>query len=257
MPQNDWRSLARDIRSGINLAASPIGIRLLPNARELISHPDIRLLTKTAVCQMAAMARYNREEGVVAAASEGVRCLLGLSCLGLITTPDRVKGGSLNTRFTADERASRQLNESIRMIGNHGRRYGAIVMGPLDLIPEEPQVVAMYISPAQALRLAIAFAHRNGEAITTTITGQGSLCAAIAKSAEDRRIVFDLPCVGDRAYGLVQEHEMLVTFPADLAHRLVEGLRSTETVARHPFSPFLGWSPIIWPEFDSQANDFS
>lgn len=251
----DWRSLSHEIKSRTNLAASPIGVSLLPSAKDLFAYPGVRLLKKTVVCHMAAMARYYRQNGVVGASSEGVRCLLGLSCLGLVQTPTRVKDGVLNERFTRGPEASRRLNESIKMLGNEGKRFGAMIIGPLDLLPLEPQVIALYVTPAQALRLTIGFAYVDGDAIVTTITGQGSLCAAIAKSLEEKSIVIDIPCVGDRAYGFVQEHEMLVTFPAEEAGHLAEGLRETEKMASHPFAPFLSWPPIIWPEFEPRIDD--
>ncbi len=251
----EWLSLSHEIKSSINLAASPIGVSLLTSAKDLLAYDGVRLLTKTVICQMAAMARYYRQNGVVGASSEGIRCLLGLSCLGLVRTPARVREGALNERFTCGIESSRKLNESIKMLGNEGKRYGAIMVGPLDLLPSEPQVIALYVTPAQALRLTIGFVYGEGEAIDTTITGQGSLCAAIAKSLDEKSIVVDIPCVGDRAYGFVQEQEMLVTFPAEKVGQLVEGLRETKKAASHPFEPFLNWPPIIWPEFEPRDDD--
>jgi len=253
--QNDWRSACAVLKKRVNLAASPVGITLLASARDLLAFPTARLLTKTAPCHMAAIARYYGDEGIVGASAEGISCLLGLSCIGLIKTPARVEEGILNQRFTSGPKAAKGLNDSIRMTGNEGKRYGGIIMGPLDLMPTDPQAITMYVTPAQALRLVIGFAYREGKAIKSTITGQGSLCASIAKTVDENEIVVDIPCVGDRAYGFVQEREMVVTFPAEKTGELIAGLEATETDARHPFKPFLSWPVILWPEFEPRKGD--
>lgn len=255
VPQKDWRNVSDRIKESINLAASPIGIALIPSAKGLLDHTNVRLLTRTAPCHMAALARYYRQEGVVGASSEGIKCILGLSCLGLAKTPTRVKEGGLNQRFTSGSEAARNLNRSIRMLGDSGKRYDAVIMSPLDLIPLSPQAIALYVTPAQALRLVLALAYKEGEAIPTSITGQGSLCAAVAKVVDEGSIVLDIPCVGDRAYGFVQEHEMIVAFPAEKSDELIDGLRSTEDAAQHPFKPFLNWPVILWPEFEPRSSD--
>jgi uncharacterized protein (DUF169 family) len=212
VPQKDWRSVSDKIRESINLAASPIGIALIPSAKGLLDYPNVRLLTRTAPCHMAAIARYYRQDGVVGA--------------------------------------------SIEMLGNSGKRYDAVIMSPLDLMPLSPQAIVLYVNPAQALRLVLALAYEKGEAIPTSITGQGSLCAAVAKVVDEGSIVLDIPCVGDRAYGFVQEHEMIVAFPAEKSDELIDGLRSTEDAAQHPFKPFLNWPVILWPEFEPRSSDF-
>jgi uncharacterized protein (DUF169 family) len=204
---------------------------------------------------MAAIARYYREDGIVGASAESIDCLLSLSCIGLIKTPARVEEGILNQHFTSGPEAARRLNTSIEMAGNKGKRYDGVIIGPLDLMPTDPHVIAMYVTPAQALRLVIGFAYREGEAITGTITGQGSLCASIAKVIDRNEVVVDIPCAGDRAYGFVQEHELVVTYPAGKTQELIAGLEATESIARHPFKLFLNWPVVIWPEFEPRKGD--
>jgi len=253
--QKDWRSACSVLKKRINLAASPVGIALFASARELLAFPSVKLLTKTTPCHMAAIARYYREDGIVGASSESIVCLLGLSCIGLIKTPARVEDGILNQRFASGPEAARRLNDSIKMIGNEGKRYGGLIIGPLDLMPTDPQVMAVYVTPAQALRLVIGFVYKEGEAIMSTITGQGSLCASIAKALDENGVVVDIPCVGDRAYGYVQEHELVVTFPTSKIDDPITGLEATEGAAGHPFRPFLNWPVVLWPEFEPRKSD--
>lgn len=250
-----WKSTFSSLKKILNLASSPVGIKIFTEAKELLKFGDARLLTKTAPCHMAAIARYYREDGIVGASSEGIRCVLGSSCIGLIKAPDRVVNGTLNLPFVRNASSAENLQKSIKMIGTDERRYSAILMAPLDLIPTDPDLVVIYATPAQVLRMIIGFTYWRGDAISTTMTGQGSLCAAIAKILEGQKVVIDIPCLGDRTYGLVKEEEMLFAFSADVTTEFLEGLMRTELVASHPFRPFLGWPVVLPPDFDVRPNE--
>ncbi|MDH7508413.1 MAG: DUF169 domain-containing protein [Methanomassiliicoccales archaeon] len=250
-----WKGAFSSLKRMLNLANSPVGIKMLAEAKELIKFDNVKLLTKTAPCHMAAIARYYREQGIVGASSEGVRCVLGSSCTGLIKTPDRVLNGTLNLPFVRDINAAENLQKAIKMIGVHEKKYSAVLMAPLDLMPTDPDLIVIYATPAQVLRMIIGYAYWRGDAISTTMTGQGSLCAAIAKILDGQKVVIDIPCMGDRAYGLVREEEMLFAFSADITAEFLEGLRMTESTASHPFKPFLSWPVVLPPDFDVRANE--
>ena len=137
------------------------------------------------------------------------------------------------------------------MLGDD-RKYAGAIIGPLDRIPVRPDAVVIYLSPAQALRLIIAFAHARGEAVNCTMTGQASLCSAIARAVGDGSVTLDVPCIGDRAYGMVQEHELVMAFPASRLEELVRGLRPP---TRWPpiLRPFTRW-PAIMPPRSNRAS---
>ncbi|MBC7108743.1 MAG: DUF169 domain-containing protein [Methanomassiliicoccales archaeon] len=250
-----WKSAFSSLKKILNLANSPVGVKMFTEAKELLKFADVKLLTKTTPCHMAAIARYHREQGIVGASSEGIRCVLGSSCIGLIRAPNRVVTGTLNLPFVKDANSAENLQRSIKMIGAGGKKYSAVLMAPLDLIPADPDLVVIYATPAQVLRMIIGFTYWRGDAISTTMTGQGSLCAAIAKILEGQKVVIDIPCLGDRAYGLVKEEEMLFAFSADVTTEFLEGLRRTESIASHPFKPFLSWPVVLPPDFDVRPNE--
>jgi uncharacterized protein (DUF169 family) len=255
MPRNDWKALTEELREQVYLPAYPVAIKLLTHSRELLDYGDARLLTDTTPCHMAAIARYNRGDGMVGASSKGTKCVWGAACLGLIKTPPRLSEGDLNLPYTHDEAAAKKLHENMSMIGNTGKRYEGVIMAPLDLAPFDPDAIAIYLSPARALRLIIAFAYRTGEALVTRMTGQASLCSGIARALENNEVTVDIPCMGDRAYGLVQEFEVVIIFPASRIDELMEGLRNTEPVASYPYKPFLKWTTIFPPAMEPREND--
>ncbi len=243
------------MKKAISLPASPVGVILLPQDKSLLKYTDLKMLSSTAICQMAAAARHLREEGVVGATSEAQRCVWGASCLGLIETPERLEEGDLNLVFTKDQEAAARLHKAMAMLGNKGKLFSAVIMAPLDMMPEDPDAVIVYLTPAQALRLIIAFGYQKGEPINATMTGQASLCSAIALAVGEDKIAVDIPCMGDRTYGLVQEQELVMVFPASRMSDLLIGLRNTEFIAPYPFRPFLRWSVIFPPQFEPRPEE--
>ncbi|MBI0583323.1 MAG: DUF169 domain-containing protein [Methanomassiliicoccus sp.] len=255
MPGKDWKALTEELRLMVCLPAYPIGIKLVKRAGELLDHKEARLLTSTTPCHLAAIARSDRRDGLAGASSEGTKCVWGAACLGLITTPERLSDGDLNLPYTQDTEAARKLHQNMYMLGNTGKRYSGVLMAPLDKVPFEPDVIAMYMSPARALRLIIAFAYARGEAVISHMTGQASLCSGIARAVDRGEITVDMPCMGDRAYGLVQEFEVVVVFPASRIDELMEGMRNTEGAASYPYMPFLRWSTLFPPSMEPRGGD--
>ena len=117
MPDKNWKAVTEELRDKVYLPAYPIGIKLLEKPRELLEYRDARLLTDTTPCHMAAIARYNRGDGLVGASSQGTKCLWGASCLGLVKTPERLSEGDLNLPYTQDVEAAKRLHENMSALG--------------------------------------------------------------------------------------------------------------------------------------------
>ncbi len=251
----DWKKASMTIRRHLNLATAPVAVKMLESTLMMMDIKGLRQLKDTAPCHMATWARYYGEEGVVGASSEGVKCVWGAACCGLIKSPDRLKEGCLAFRFAKDSAAGKQIVSSMGVLGDEKKLFDALVMAPLDLTPLEPDVIVIYLTPAQALRLVIAFAYEQGEEVRSTITGQSSLCSSIAHAFREKSMVVDLPCVGDRRFGLVQEQEMLVAFHASRTEQILEGLRATEGFSSHPFKPFVQWQVIFPPDTEPRRTE--
>ena len=253
--QMDWKRIAGEIRRYCNLASAPVAVKLLEQAKDLSAIEGLRQLQDTAPCHMAAYARYYKEDGVVGASAEGMKCVWGAACTGLMRSPDRLSEGELAWRYAKDAEAGRHIQEVMGVLGAREKLFDAMAMGPLDVAALDPDVVVLYVTPAQALRLVIAYAFESGDEVRSVITGQSSLCSSIAHAYQERNLVVDLPCVGDRMFGLVQEQEMLVAFHHSRAEQLVEGLRATESFSSHPFKPFLRWQVIFAPDMEPRRTE--
>jgi uncharacterized protein (DUF169 family) len=255
MPQRDWKRASGEIRRYCNLASTPVAVMLLKQIKELTEIKGLKQLLATAPCHMAAYARYYKEEGVVGASAESLKCVWGATCTGLMRSPERLSDGELAWRYAKDTEAGKHIQDVMGVLGSREKLFEAMVMAPLDITPLDPDVVVLYVTPAQALRMVIAYAYESGEEVKSVITGQSSLCSSIAHACQEKNLVVDLPCMGDRMFGLVQEQEMLVAFHHSRVEQIVAGLRATESFSSHPFKPFLRWQVIFAPDMEPRRTE--
>jgi len=247
---------ARDFRSELNLGTYPIGVKLFEKASEALAIPGVKVLRSTATCHMAALARHYRDDGVTVTTAQGMKCLWGLACLGLIKTPERLARGDLNLAFTKNGEAAHNLQDNIFMLGNDGQRYNAILMAPLDLMPVQPDAIVAYMTPGQSLKVLLGYEYREGRVLKgTTLTGQSTICSAIARVMNGEDLVLDIPCVGDRTWGLVPDQELVVAISPKIFGEVLEGMKATDKFAAHPFRPFLNWSVIFPPDMEPRLKE--
>ncbi|HUT26859.1 MAG TPA: DUF169 domain-containing protein [Methanomassiliicoccales archaeon] len=255
MPDKERVRQAREFRSLLNLGTYPIGVKLFEKASDALAVRGARNLRSTATCHMAALARHYREDGVCVSTTHGLKCLWGLSCLGMIQTPERLVNGELNRPFTKNDEAAKALQDEIFMLGNEGQRYNALLVGPLDHMPVEPDVVVAYMTPGQALKVLLGYEYAEGRVLRGTIAGQSSVCSAIAKVIAGEDMVMDIPCVGDRMWGLVPDDHLVMAISPKIIDNLLAGMKATDSFSSHPFRPFLHWSVIFPPDMEAHGKE--
>ncbi len=222
---------------------------------DLAVESDVRSLGSTAVCQMIAISRYGRENGIVITSVEGLKCLWASSCLGMTRSPDRLIRGDLNRAFVKDETAGKRLQDKIFAIGNDSKVYSGIMTAPLDLVPGDPDVIVLYVTAGQALKVLLGLSYDNGEVVENPITGQAAVCQSIARAMTTGRIILEIPCFGDRTYGLVQDDELVIVIPGSKVMQILEGMKGTDGFAPYPFRPFLTWQALFPPEFEPTRSE--
>jgi uncharacterized protein (DUF169 family) len=228
---------------------------MLRSNRVLTESPDIKLLGRTGICQMVAMARHLRHQGMVGASAEGIKCLWADACLGLVHSPQRFRDGDLNLPFTNDVRAAKKLQETLFVIGNDAKPYSGVAVAPLDLATIEPDVIVLYATPGQTLKVLMGLAYHRGEVPANHVSGQASLCQCIARTICTGKVCVDVSCVGDRRYGLVQDNEMLITIPVGKLEQVVHGMKASDPFASYPFSPYLGFNVLFPPDYEPTSSE--
>jgi len=256
MPDAERMRQTKEFRSLLNLGTYPVGVKMYERAAEALSVPGARLLASTATCHMAALARHYRDDGICVTTTNGLKCLWGLACLGMMDTPDRLARGEPNRPFTKDDRAAKALQDAIYMLGDHGHRYNALLTAPLDLMPVEPDAVVAYLTPGQSLKVMLGYEYREGKVLKdASITGQCSVCSAIAKVIDGAELVMDIPCAGDRTWGLVPDEQLVMVFSPAAFEEVLQGMKATDRFASHPFRPFLNWPALFPPEMEPRGKE--
>lgn len=250
----DWRKVRKELVEVLRMRTDPVGVRLLKGS-ELAALSDIRSLKTTAVCQMIAISRYGRENGIVRTSVDELKCLWASTCLGMTRSPDRLARGNLNRAFVKDETAGKGLQDKIFAIGNYSKVHNGIMTSPLDLFPGEPDVIVLYLTAGQALKVLLGLGYEKGEVVENPITGQAAVCQSIARAMTTGRMILEIPCFGDRTYGLVQDDELVIVIPVSKVEQVLAGMKGTDTFAPYPFKPFLMWPALFPPEFEPTRSE--
>ncbi|HIJ00029.1 MAG TPA: DUF169 domain-containing protein [Candidatus Methanomethylophilaceae archaeon] len=231
-----WPKISTYLQDDLRLRGDAVGIRFIKDTSD-ISSLSCELLKETAVCHMILRARYDGSKGITAADANAMRCVWGASAMGLIRTPPRLRNGLLYLGFVADCDTGRRMHSRMGIIGDDGKEYKMIEVFPLSYASADPDVIVIYGSPGQMLRLIIAYNYMKGEGICNPVTGQASVCASIARAQGKGETSLDVPCMGDRMYGLVADDEMVFVTPASSMESVVHGLKATRPLAPYPFRP--------------------
>lgn len=245
---DEWRSISRYLQDDVRLKGDAVAVRFIESPTKLSSFRG-RVMRDTAICQMILRARFDGTDGIVASAADTMRCLWGAAALGLMKTPGRLSDGQLYLGFVKDMQAGAELHARMGMMGDGARRNGAVEIAPLSHCEQDPDVVVIYGTPGQMLRLTIGLNFERGGAICNPVTGQASVCASIARAHATGEPSLDIPCMGDRLYGLVGDEEMVFVIPYSMMGQLIRGLKGSKEMAPYPFRPFTRWSPIFPPTF--------
>lgn len=165
------------------------------------------------------------EQGVFYAPAEGhFNCAVGSMVMGF-ELPAGVKEqlGGLVTNMcecgylSPDEAAS---------IPSVGRGSAGIVYGPLDGFPVTPDVVLVWLTPAQAMLFSEAAGTASWAGSPTTATGRPA-CAVLPLAMVNGRPSLSLGCMGMRTFTEVAEDRMVAAIPADKLDEFSAALERT------------------------------
>jgi len=248
------KEIYKSLNQYLKLRTHPVAIKLFESREDA---PKGYFINKNAnICQLVAKARYHHLISCIA--REQHVCVLGSSCLGFVKTPERLKSGKLNVKTYAKTlEAAHRFQANVAKLGDHTRKYDAAMIAPMDISPREPQIIVIYCTPAQAVRLIHAYAYQDGRATEIKTVAEAALCSAIANVMLGKDFVIDLPCAGARRYGFVQEDELVVAFNYNIMEELLIGLAETHKAgaSRYPFGPYLEWTPKPRSGFETTKED--
>ncbi|MFO7986010.1 MAG: DUF169 domain-containing protein [Desulfatiglandaceae bacterium] len=245
---DQWIRMGERLRALINPSTLPVAVKFLKDASlipDKARRPLRDLKVKMAPCQGAAMTR--RYGWTVAFGPEDVGCAIADHTYGWKRLNDTTGAIQFLTRmnYAADETSAARVLKGFRLL-EMGKDL-VVVYSPLERTKVEPDVVLIYVNPAQMMRLIHGATHENGRPVESSFSGRAASCTEGAVGTYlDHDVKVVVPGNGDRVWAGCQDHEMMMAVYAGKLAGLVQGLEKThETGIRYPIPTYLRYEPEV------------
>jgi uncharacterized protein (DUF169 family) len=243
----DWKKYVEDLNTYIRPNSFPVGINLVKHLKDLPQGARKRRF-KINVCQLGGFAR--RYGWNLYAEATDMNCLLGACTCGLIPTPDRVIKGALGEKvYQKDPKAAAAMQRALPKLRSVYRAVACYALGSVEGV--DPDVIMVYVDSAQAMRLTQAALWHKGGSLQTPSVGDAGMCGiGIAHVMQTKGVAREIPCLGDRRFAAVQDHELFFSWHRNRAEEIIEGLEGTHKGGiRYPI-------PTALDEFPMPPNYF-
>lgn len=251
----DNKELNRKIEQYIRPLTFPVGVKIssgrdLPDGyrrpQELFGH-------RINICQGVNMARrYGWNFGFL---QEDMSCPLSILIFGFCEDPDFVtRGDIIYPDFTCSLEAA-QKTQALQPKAPLGA-IGSILIGPLSRIDFEPDLVFVYGTPAQIVRMVQGALYKEGGAIESRFSGRCACSQEFVYPYFSGKCNVVIPAQGERLFAMTTDEEMVFSIPAGQLNNVVEGLEITHKrgVSRMP-TPYFGIR--MEPEFPKRYQELA
>jgi len=255
----ELQEIGKGISALIRPQTFPLAIKLAASEAELpekCKRPHRDLKIQNFLCQNLKMARtYGWTVGVT---PDDCSCVLARHALGWATGGEEQDFREFGANFMLGVYAKTKQSalEFIETIGGlTPGSVAAVVVSPLEWTKVNPDVVLLYVNPAQVMRLTQGFLYEGGGAILSSFTGRmGSCHDGIIKTYLTRSPQVVIPGNGDRVWGNTQDNELLFALPTRELPRLLEGLQATHDAGiRYPVPTYMNFEPGFQEKFEKNA----
>ncbi|RLI26763.1 MAG: hypothetical protein DRO52_01995 [Candidatus Hecatellales archaeon] len=187
------------------------------------------------LCQMVSLSRFY---GWTVAAERGSLALTCSYVVGLLEElPGELKREYASYWFERVEDGYAKL-ESMYRIPPGGFRFA--VTAPLAKASFKPDLLLIYLNPAQASIALSALQLKRYRTFVSTYVGESSCSDSIAKCYVTGSPALTIPSFGERRFGHVQDDELVLALPCKALAGLAEGVEELyRRGVRYPI-PFLG-----------------
>jgi len=243
-----WANLGEQLRRLVNPATFPVAVKFLERVQDIprkAKRPFRDLGFKMAPCQGSAMAR--RYGWTVAFTREDVGCAIAAHTYGWEKLPDEKGAVHFLTlmNYASDETAAAEVLAGFLTLElDHDP---ILLYSPLERTRMAPDVVLIYVNPAQMMRLIHGITYHAGKPVESRFSGRAASCTEGVLGAhlhQAPKVV--VPGNGDRVWAACQDHEMVMAVPGSQLAGLVEGLEKThQTGIRYPVPSYLRYQPEV------------
>lgn len=251
----DWKQLDAALNQYIRPATYPVGVHLsaTPELPPRTRRPQEVFGHRINLCQGISIARrYGWAMGFL---QEDHACANSQIIMGICEEPDFIKDGSICTPLYTQSLAAGAVTQAATPKLPVGRA-AAIVVAPLGRMAFEPDVVLIYCTPGQAVRLTQAALYKEGGTLDSSFMGRAACGYEIAVPLLSGKCNITIPGGGEKVFAMPEDSELIFSLPAARAEELVAGLEGTHKAgaARFP-APYYGIRSQ--PEFPQEYNDLA
>ena len=243
----EWHDLGKELRRYINPETFPVAVSLVKQKEEVpsgVRTPLRDLRVKMAHCQAATIAR--KYGWTIAMTQEDLGCAISGHTYGWVpASPDRAVDFLTRMNYAAHPTAALNIFQSFNTL--KPGECEAVVYSPLEWTKVVPDVVLIYLNPAQLMRCLHGSTRHTGQPITSSFSGRAASCTeGVLGAFLDQSPKVVVPGNGDRIWATTQDHEMVYALPASHLKILIEGLAKThERGIRYPIPTFLRYQPEV------------
>jgi len=234
----DVTEIERTLNAYIRPQTFPVAIRMVQDKSEI--PPKAQSWRKRGIritnCQALGLAR--RQGLTIALTREDDSCPLGRIVLGFEPPASFYAEGNCCSGMYTETREAGNRSETAIEKFPYGE-YQAMLAAPLNRANFDPDVIAVYGTPAQVMRLVHGALYKNGGSLTGSTECRLDCSEVIVRTIRRDSCQYVLPCLGDRVYALVEEHEMIFTMPRSKVDEVLAGVKATHDAGlRYPLQPF-------------------
>ncbi len=236
----------------------PLAIRMWPHTEPFPAkarRPWKDLGIRMATCQAFGISR--RYGWTLALAREDLNCPLNLVAFGFEPPPEYYLRGCCCAGMYTETEAAGARTES--MVARwEPQQYAGIVVAPLRRASFVPDVILVFGTPGQVLRMVTAALWKRGGYLTSRFSGRLDCSDEVIHTMRTQECQVILPCYGDRIFGHAEDHEMAFAIPASRVDEFLAGLEGTHRGGvRYPIPAFLRYTPQFPPSYERLAEFFT
>lgn len=256
----DWSKQAQKLNTFIRPQTFPLGVKMLEDVDlfpEKTRRPFKDLGFKTTICVAIAMTRkYGWTVGMT---EEDNMCPVASLFYGWSDAEAEVEENLFEfikvMNYGTNDNAIGEILSSAKKFLLEKGRYPGIVFSPIELGRIEPDLVLVFCNSAQLMRLVHAATRETGISLTSTFSGRFGACnEGVLQPLKTRQAEVVLPGNGDRVWGMVQDDEIIFTFPGSMLDQVVEGLEVTHKAGvRYPIPIDVRHAPNFPPQLNAKG----
>ena len=250
MPTVDVKAADQALQTYVRPQTFPVAVRMLRSGEpvpERARRPARDFGKRSMNCQVIDMSR--RYGWTIALTREDSICSLGITALGFDRPTHYYNSGTLCEGMYTETKEAGARSEAAIDKFDHGEFHGLLV-APLDRAAFEPDLVVVYATPAQVMRLTQAALWKRGGRLASSFEGRAVCADIVVTTMRTGECQVILPCSGDRIFGQTQDHEMAFAIPWARMGEIAEGLEGTHRGGiRYPITQFMEYEAKLPPRY--------